>query len=78
MNEFLQLNTDKQRNILGEMLFPMVSKRIGGDLAPKITGMLIDLTVLEVGEIIEFLEDESILDVRIEEAKNLIESELSD
>jgi len=33
--------------------------------APKITGMLIDFEVFEVSEILEFLENESLLKERI-------------
>jgi len=37
--------------------------------------MLIDLDVLEIAEIFEFLEDAELLKERINEAKELIESE---
>jgi len=37
--------------------------------------MLIDLDVLEISEIFEFLEDAELLKERINEAKELIESE---
>lgn len=72
MNEFLQLDDDKKRQILGELLFPQVKRHAGDNLAPKITGMLIDLSVLEVSEILEFLEDPELLKERIEEARDLI------
>lgn len=42
------------------------------DLAPKITGMLIDFEVFEITEIIEFLENEENLKERITEAEELI------
>jgi polyadenylate-binding protein len=74
LNEFLGQSQDKQRQILGELLFPKVRARTTEVMAPKITGMLIDLSVLEVAEILEFLEDESLLNERIQEAKELIES----
>jgi polyadenylate-binding protein len=73
--EFIKLDKDKQRNILGELLFPLIKERVGESIAPKITGMLIDLDVLEIEEIFEFLEDKDLLHERIEEAKNLILSE---
>jgi len=72
MTEFLQLDEDKQRQILGELLFPLVRQHAGESLAPKITGMLIDLSVLEVSEILEFLESDELLKERIDEAKSLI------
>jgi len=40
---------------LGELLFPAIKERVGETLAPKITGMLIDLDVLDIQEIFEFL-----------------------
>jgi len=73
--DFVKLDKDKQRNILGELLFPLIKERVGESIAPKITGMLIDLDVLEIQEIFEFLEDRDLLNERIEEAKELILSE---
>jgi len=73
--DFIKLDKDKQRNILGEILYPLIKERVGDSLAPKITGMLIDLDVLEITEIFEFLEDRDLLHERIEEAKQLILSE---
>jgi len=72
LNEFLGWDADKQRQILGELLYPKVSKHTTPDLAPKITGMLIDLSVLEVQEILEFLEDDVVLQERVTEAAELI------
>jgi len=45
MNEFKLLDPQKQRNILGEIVFPMVEKECYPNNAPRITGMLIDLEV---------------------------------
>jgi len=75
MAKFNELDKEKQRNILGEFLFPKIRAEAGEAVAPKITGMLIDLDVLEVSEILEFLEDPELLKERIKEAKELIESE---
>jgi len=44
-------------------------------MAPKITGMLIDLNVLEVNDVLEFLEDPTKLEERIAEAKVIIAEE---
>jgi hypothetical protein len=57
------------------MLFPLVKQISGDSLAPKITGMLIDLSVLEVTEILEFLENNELLVERVQEAVELIQSE---
>jgi len=75
IDEFMRLDENKQRMILGEMLFPRVQQISGGSLAPKITGMLIDLSVLEVSEILEFLENGELLVERVEEAMELIKNE---
>jgi len=42
------------------------------NLAPKITGMLIDFEVFEVSDIMEFLESTEHLKERVEEAEELI------
>jgi hypothetical protein len=58
---------------LGELLYPSVVKYAkSNDLAPKITGMLIDFEVFEISEIIEFLESEDNLKDRVIEAEELI------
>jgi len=75
LQEFLALDDNRQRQILGEMLFPLVKQISGDSLAPKITGMLIDLSVLEVTEILEFLENNELLVERVQEAVELIQSE---
>jgi len=75
LQEFLALDDNRQRQILGEMLFPLVKQVSGDQLAPKITGMLIDLSVLEVTEILEFLENHELLVERVQEAVELIQSE---
>jgi len=74
-SEFIKLDKEKQRNILGELLFPLIKDKVEDNLAPKITGMLIDLDVLEISQIFEFLEDLDLLHERIEEAKQIILSE---
>ena len=56
-------------------MFPRVTASIGqqqGNLAPKITGMLVDLQVLTVDEIISLLQDQSKLNKRIEYAKETL------
>lgn len=61
---------------MGELIYPSVSKNSSsGEIAPKITGMLIDLEVFEVTDILEFLENEEKLKERIKEAEELISKE---
>lgn len=73
MTEFLQLDQEKQRQILGELLFPQIKQYTTETMAPKVTGMLIDLSVLEVSEILELLENQSLLKERCSEATALIQ-----
>jgi len=75
LDEFLRLDTERQRNILGEMLFPKVLGIAGPVNAPKITGMLVDFDVLSVQEILELLEDTDVLRERVQEAQELIDQE---
>lgn len=47
----------EQKNILGEILFPMVSRYcVNKTNPPKVTGMLIDFSVMNVREVIDLLE----------------------
>jgi len=71
-NQFKQLDKTKQRNILGEFLYPKVKDRTGSGLAPKITGMLVDLDVVEIADVCEMIEQPDVLEERIREAKSLI------
>ena len=55
------------------MLYPKIAIK-EPEFAPRITGMLTDLNVFEVIEILELLEDPIALDEKIEEAKELLTS----
>lgn len=59
----------KQKNILGERLYPLV-ERVQPDLAPKITGMLLDM---EVSDIIHLIESPDALSNKITEAVDVLE-----
>lgn len=71
----MRLDPEKQRNILGELLYLKILRKSRPEHAPKITGMLVDLEVLTVQDILEMLEDDQILDERIHEALDLVFSE---
>ena len=75
LKDFLKLEPEKQRNILGELLYPKILRRSRPEHAPKITGMLVDFEVLSVQDILEMLENDNILGERIDEAQELIMSE---
>ena len=70
--DFLGLSEDKQREILRNLLFPLIQKHTDEVTAPKIMGMLIDFTAFDVVDILEFLENENVLRERIGKAKELI------
>jgi polyadenylate-binding protein len=63
------LPESKQKNILGERLYPLV-ERVQPDLAPKITGMLLDM---EVSDIIHLIEAPDALSNKINEAVEVLE-----
>lgn len=76
LGKFKQMNQDNQRTILGELLYPQIAKVVKQpDSAPKVTGMLIDFTVFEVDDIIEFLENSEILEEKVREAEELMVSQ---
>lgn len=57
LDQFKLMEPQKQRNILGEILFPLAKRFCSNQQhAPKITGMLIDVSVMTVEEILDNLE----------------------
>ena len=71
----MELDEEKRRMILGELMFKKVSASEGIDdtKVSKITGMLIDLEILEIDEIIEMLIHPEILVERVQEALEVIQ-----
>ena len=69
-NEFMSMTEEDQKNILGNLMYRRVndSNKASPDMVPKITGMLIDLDILEYEEIIDILENDNSLKDRITEA----------
>jgi len=75
LSNFMEMDKERQSNILGELLYPMVKENAREKaLAPKITGMLIDFDVFEVSDILEFLETPEDLKERVSEAEDLIKN----
>ena len=71
--DFLQKSLDEQKNFLGNIMYARVrSMQKDEGLIPKITGMLIDMEVLEFEEILEIIEDDKSLKERIDEAIEVI------
>lgn len=75
-DEFMGFDKERQNNILGNLMYHKVmeSGLSNKDLAPKITGMLIDLDILEITEIIEIMENKESLNERVNEALEVINS----
>lgn len=66
MKAFSALDTQKQRTILGELLYPQVKEQVDDDrLTPRITGMLIDLEVFEISDILEIINSKELLKERV-------------
>jgi len=74
--EFLSYDKERQNNVLGNLMYHRVveSGLASKELAPKITGMLIDLDILDITEIIEIMENKESLVERINEALEVINS----
>ena len=68
--EFEALHNDEKKNILGNLMYERVKSMHHGEAEqlPKITGMLIDLEVLDLDEILEIIANDEVLQERIEEA----------
>jgi len=69
LNDLLKLDENDQRKTLGDMLFPKVNL-YADELAPKITGMLIDFKVLKVQDVVKLMEHEESLHEKIMEGRN--------
>ena len=59
---------EAQKSMLGERLFPLIFER-QGDLAGKITGMLLEI---DNGELLHLLDSPEALDVRVNEAVEVL------
>lgn len=76
MADFQKLDEGRQREILGEMVFPMVREMstMSEENVPKITGMLIDFDVFEVDEILEMIQQNDKMLEKIREAEEMLEN----
>lgn len=73
IQEFENMENCEKKNILGNLMYPLVEKSVTNpEHVPKITGMLIDLEVLKVIEIVEIMENQDALKDRIDEAIGII------
>jgi len=77
MREFDALQGTDKRRILGNLMYYRIQtmSNIEKDLLPKITGMLIDLDVLELTDIVEILENDEILQERVKDAIAVIQDD---
>lgn len=71
---FMDFEEEKRRNVLGELMFSKIQKTgtVNSENISKVTGMLIDLDILDYEEIIDMLENEESLKERIVEALEVI------
>lgn len=72
--EFEQLLMDDKRKILGNLMYFRVAslENIAKEYVPKITGMLIDLDVLDLSDIIDILQQDDVLLERVNDAVEII------
>lgn len=72
--EFIEMSKEKQNQILGNLMYNRVleSKLASAEQIPKVTGMLIDLEILEYAEVIDILENDAALKERITEALEIL------
>ena len=73
LDEFNSYVSAEKKNILGTMMYAKVVEKASHSLVPKITGMLIDLNVLAVDDIIDSIQNRGILQQRVNEAIQLIQ-----
>lgn len=64
-------NNPQYKNQVGEFIYEFVEKMSGEEIAPKITGMLIDLPIQDIRD---YLIDFNKIAVKILEAKTLLTS----
>ena len=72
--EFMNFEPDKQRKVLGNLMFAKIqsTKLASSENVSKVTGMLIDLEILDYEEIIDMLENVESLKERVDEALEVI------
>jgi RNA recognition motif-containing protein len=81
LSDFLSFDEEKKRHVLGKLMFDRISSLKNNEIEglndmneniSKITGMLIDLEILEIEEIINILKNQDELIERIKEALDVI------
>jgi polyadenylate-binding protein len=70
--DFQIKDEESKKEAIGEFIYPQVEKLSNGDLAPKITGMIVDLPLSDLLKKVNTLEG---LKSQVEEGKKLIEEE---
>lgn len=74
---FLDFEDEKKRNMMGEIMIEKVKKSglVTNDDVAKVTGMLIDLEILDYEEIIDMFENDESLNERVLEALEVLQDE---
>jgi len=78
LDTFKNYSDSDKKNLMGTLMYSKILGVLGQSeqaIIPKITGMLIDLEVLEIDEIVEILTDDTLLRERIVEAQAIIDDE---
>ena len=78
LDTFKNYSDSDKKNLMGTLMYSKILGVLGQAeqaIIPKITGMLIDLEVLEIDEIVEILTDDTLLRERIVEAQAIIDDE---
>jgi len=79
-DKFMQFPDPIKQRMLGQLVYRKVQEalpRTEEESIGKITGMLIDLSVFEVAEILEFLENDDAFHSRLEEAREVLRDQSS-
>ena len=64
-----QASDVEQKQIIGERLYPLISRVASGEDAGKITGMMLQM---DNSELLMMLENESVLKTKVEEAAGVL------
>jgi len=75
LEEFSRMEDGAKKTLLGTLMYKKVSLFAPQLMVPKITGMLIDIDVLGINDILEILQNDELTKERIKEAIEIINEE---
>ncbi|RYG40253.1 hypothetical protein EON68_04465, partial [archaeon] len=71
LSRLTHMTTEERRNVLGDRLYPQVLSHTPAERAAKVTGMLLEL---DVGEILNLLESSEALGSKVKEALEVLQN----